>query len=121
MPATADARIASKNNKAIWNVLILMLLVNLTASLYNLPLNRVIERRLCLEYYQVHDPSTIGKGGAIDEELCKVDDVQKQLGWLQGIMETTWVVGGEFCQGDASHMLTQAPRLHCYNTTWLRR
>ncbi|KAF3763674.1 hypothetical protein M406DRAFT_14601, partial [Cryphonectria parasitica EP155] len=62
-------------------------------SLYQLPLNLVIERRLCLEYYLHHDPSQIGPDGAVDEVLCKIDIVQQGLGWLQGTMDTIWVVG----------------------------
>lgn len=79
---------------AIAALLSLLLLVNLAASLYQLPLNLVIERRLCLEYYRQHDPSRIGKDGGIEEALCKIDEVQQGLGWTQGTMDTIWVVGG---------------------------
>ena len=72
-----------------------LLLVNLATSLYQLPLNRVVERRLCREYYGVHDPSVIGPGGNVSEELCKVDEVQQGLGWIQGVMDTEWIVGGK--------------------------
>jgi hypothetical protein len=75
------------SRKALGSVLALVLLVNLSMSLYQLPLNRVVERRLCREYYA--DPI-----GEIAEELCKVDAVQKQLAWIQGAMETAWIVGG---------------------------
>lgn len=76
-------------------LLALILLVNLSASLYQLPLNRIIERRLCQDYYGIHDPSAISDDGNIDEKLCKIDDVQKSLAWIVGIMETLWIVGGE--------------------------
>jgi hypothetical protein len=76
-------------------LLALLLLVNLAASLYQLPLNRVIERRLCREYYAEHDPSLVGHDGDVSEDLCKVDDVQKGLAWVQGAMDTAWIVGGE--------------------------
>lgn len=78
---------------AITALLTLLLLVNLAASLYQLPLNLVIERRLCLEHYRQHDPSQIGKDGSIEETLCKIDAVQMGLGWIQGTMDTIWVVG----------------------------
>lgn len=80
---------------AIAALLSLLLLVNLSASLYQLPLNRVVERRLCREYYSQHDPSAIRPDGSIDEELCKIDSVQASLGRIQGFMDTTWIVGGE--------------------------
>lgn len=71
----------------------LLLLVNLSASLYQLPLNRVVERRLCQKYYSQHDPSVIGPNGDIDEKLCKADPIQAGLGRIQGAMDTEWIVG----------------------------
>lgn len=79
---------------AITALLSLLLLVNLAASLYQLPLNRVIERRLCREHYAEHNPNAINPDGSIKEELCKIDVVQQGLGWIQGTMDTLWVVGG---------------------------
>ncbi|KAL1873938.1 hypothetical protein Daus18300_003811 [Diaporthe australafricana] len=78
---------------AIAALLGLLLLVNLAASLYQLPLNRVVERRLCEEYYNQHDPLVIGPDGNIDEEFCKADPIQAGLGRIQGFMDTTWIVG----------------------------
>lgn len=80
---------------AIAALLGLLLLVNLSASLYQLPLNRVVERRLCQEYYSQHDPSAIKPNGDIDEKLCKADPIQAGLGRIQGVMDTEWIVGGE--------------------------
>ncbi|KAL0932444.1 major facilitator superfamily transporter [Colletotrichum truncatum] len=74
-------------------LLAMMLLVNLAASLYQLPLNRVVERRLCREHYLSTDPSVIDGHGNVDESLCKVDGVQQRLAWIQGTMETAWIVG----------------------------
>lgn len=88
-------RLRPPPRSAITALLSLLLLVNLAASLYQLPLNRVIERRLCQEYYAEHDPAVIQPDGSIREELCKIDFVQQGLGWIQGTMDTLWVVGGE--------------------------
>ncbi|KAK7956575.1 MFS general substrate transporter [Apiospora aurea] len=74
-------------------LLILLLLVNFAQSLSSLPLNRVIERRLCREYYTEHDKSRIGHDGAVPEELCKVNEVQRGLAWIQGAVDTGWIVG----------------------------
>ncbi|KAK8059925.1 MFS general substrate transporter [Apiospora saccharicola] len=76
-------------------LLILLFLVNFTQSLSSLPLNRVIERRLCREYYTEHDRSRIGHDGTVPEELCKIDDVQRGLAWIQGAVDTAWIVGGK--------------------------
>lgn len=81
---------------AISGLLTLLLLVNLATSLYQLPLNRVVERRLCHDYYGEHDPSVIDPDGDITENLCKINDVQKGLAWTQGAMDTAWIVGGQY-------------------------
>lgn len=82
--------------RGIRSVLLLLLLVNLAMSLYQLPLNRVIERRLCRDYYSSTDPAKLQPDGSVDESLCKIPEVQQSLGSIQGVMETTWIVGGEF-------------------------
>jgi hypothetical protein len=81
--------------RRIWPLLTLLLLVNLSTVLYTLPLNRVIELRLCQDYYARSNPP---HAAPIPEKLCKIDDIQRQLAWLQGIMETTLVVCGT-CDG----------------------
>lgn len=93
VPVTGAFRPHKSPKSAIAALLTLLLLVNLAASLYQLPLNLVIERRLCLEHYRQHDPSQIGNDGSIEETLCKIDEVQIGLGWMQGTMDTIWVVG----------------------------
>lgn len=90
-----QARRQARQARPIAPVLALVLLVNLSMSLYQLPLNRLIERRLCGDYYRSTDPSLIQPDGSIDEKLCKVDEIGKSLGRIQGIMETLWVSGGE--------------------------
>lgn len=84
---------SAHSNNDIRPLLALLLLVNLATALYQLPVNRVIERRLCHEYFVQHDPSKLAPDGTVAEELCKIDDVQRGLAWIQGIMETAWVVG----------------------------
>ena len=86
---------ASGGQGIIWYLLALMLLVNLSMSLYQLPLNKVIERRLCREYYSPKDPRLYPSDGEIEEKLCKIDEVQKGLAGTIGIMETAWIFGGE--------------------------
>ncbi|KAH7320723.1 major facilitator superfamily domain-containing protein [Stachybotrys elegans] len=62
-------------------------------SLYTLPLNRAIERRLCRDHYAAHEPSRLRPDGSVEEQLCKIDAVQKTLGSMLGAMETMWIVG----------------------------
>lgn len=87
------------DKSSVWPLVLLLLLVYMAQALYTLPLNRVIELRLCEEYYTRYDPSVIQRDGSIPEKLCKIDEVQRQLAWLQGIMETTLVVCGMYLRG----------------------
>lgn len=82
-----------ESKRALVSLLSLVLLVNLSMSLYQLPLNRVIERRLCRDFYTATDPSVFGPDGEVSEDLCKIDRIQKELAWIQGVMETAWIVG----------------------------
>ncbi|KAF2965736.1 hypothetical protein GQX73_g7836 [Xylaria multiplex] len=91
-PASDDSRIIMSSRGrlypsryAIWPVLFLLLLVNLTSGISNIPLNRLLERRLCRAYYD--------SGQDVDEQLCKVDSVQQDLAWIMGSFETLWIVG----------------------------
>lgn len=84
----------SAPRRAIRPLLLLVALVNLAWSLYQLPVSRVIESRLCRQHYAATDPSVLLPDGSVPEELCKIDEVQQQLGWLQGVTEASWVAGG---------------------------
>jgi hypothetical protein len=93
-PSPANSLPESQPSHTIWLLIVLLLLVNLSTALYTLPLNRVIEIRLCQEHYALHDPSQFRGDGSIPEMLCKIDPVQRRLAWLQGVMEMTLVVCG---------------------------
>ena len=85
--------------RAIRPLLLLVALVNLAWSLYQLPVSRVVESRLCREHYAARDPSALRPDGSVPEELCKIDEVQRQLGGIQGVMEMSWVAGGTIFVG----------------------
>ncbi len=92
-PALDDSRGVMRSSgrrspSPIWLVLFLLLLVNLTNGISNIPLNRLLERRLCRAYY--------GSDRDVDEKLCKVVPVQQDLAYIMGSFETLWVAGGEF-------------------------
>lgn len=69
-------------------LLIQLALVSTASRLITLPLNRIIEFRYCQDYYGQRNPSMIGQDGSIPEEMCKVDVIQQQLGWMLGSFET---------------------------------
>lgn len=89
---TSNAR---RGKRPILVLIMFLVLVYLSTVLYSLPLNRVLEARLCQEYYTRFDPSVLQPNGSVPEKLCKINEVQQQLAWLQGIMETTLIVCGE--------------------------
>ncbi|KAL8352630.1 hypothetical protein RB601_002787 [Gaeumannomyces tritici] len=83
--------------QVLTRLLSILLSVNLAMSLYQLPLNRVIERRLCNDHYLKKGASKPGfapvGGGDIAEDLCKVDEVQQGLARIQQIMDVAWILG----------------------------
>ncbi|KAK4096149.1 hypothetical protein N658DRAFT_459203, partial [Parathielavia hyrcaniae] len=81
------------SRRGILPLLLLVGLVNLAWSLYQLPVSRVVESRLCREHYAAHHSSALRPDGSVPEELCKIDDVQRRLGRLQGVTEALWVAG----------------------------
>ncbi|CAO2654049.1 Nn.00g107820.m01.CDS01 [Neocucurbitaria sp. VM-36] len=75
--------------KKPWVLLVLLIfalvaIVDIGAFLAEPPKTRVFEANLCLTYYREHDPSAIGKDGAVPEQLCKVDEVQQKLAMIFG-------------------------------------
>ena len=104
-PRSPSPALVRRSPNSIRPLIALLILVHLSAVLYTLPLNRVIEFRLCEDYYRHHDPELIPGYGAIPEKLCKVDEVQRRLAWLQGVMETTLVVCGAHPQSYLTSML----------------
>ncbi|KAH7018180.1 uncharacterized protein B0I36DRAFT_368220 [Microdochium trichocladiopsis] len=92
MPAGVSALPPQRSRPAsTFALLALLLLVQLATSLYQLPLVRLVERRLCRDFYD--GSKDAHNGDDIDESLCKVDEVQQHLAWILGAMETAWIVG----------------------------
>ncbi|KAL8382278.1 hypothetical protein RB595_006190 [Gaeumannomyces hyphopodioides] len=83
--------------QVLTRLLSILLSVNLAMSLYQLPLNRVIERRLCNDHYYKKGASKPGMvpvgGGDVAEDLCKIDEVQQDLARIQQIMDIAWILG----------------------------
>ncbi|KAF2164541.1 hypothetical protein M409DRAFT_24941 [Zasmidium cellare ATCC 36951] len=75
-------------NVAVPALLSVLLMTLLSVRLMSLPLNRILELRYCLSYYQVHDPAKIPAHGEIPESDCKLEDIQRKLGWMMGALDT---------------------------------
>lgn len=65
-------------------VMVLVFLFNFSGSLTGASTLRIFESIICHSYYKTNDPSRIGDGGIVDEQLCKVDAVQEELAVLTG-------------------------------------
>lgn len=48
------------------------------------PLIKLFEGSLCFSYYNIHNPSVIGPGDALQESLCKIPEVQAPLATIRG-------------------------------------
>lgn len=64
----------------------------LTAVLYALGLVLLgstqlflVEQYVCRDYYTLLEPAMLGAGGLIDEELCKVPEIQSIVASILGI------------------------------------
>ena len=67
-------------------IAMLIVAVDLPSVLAGTSMIRIIESIYCRQYYDMADPSKIGPDGSIPEKLCKVEDVQKNLSTLRGMM-----------------------------------
>lgn len=65
-------------------VFLLVAIIDVGAFLAEAPKTRVYEANICLHYYQRVDPSKILPDGTVDEELCKVDEVQRKMAMIFG-------------------------------------
>ena len=63
----------------VWGCSALLIVMALGQALCNAPLLRIIELNLCRSYYQSHNPRVIAPDGDMDERLCKVFSIQKDL------------------------------------------
>ena len=65
-------------------IFFLIAIIDVGAFLAEAPKTRVYEASICLQYYQKHDPSKIGRNGAVPEALCKEDAIQQQMAMIFG-------------------------------------
>lgn len=64
-----------------------VLAVEMGLNMADSPMVRIYESITCRHYYTQYDPSQIGADGQVEEELCKVKDVQTELAAVKGYME----------------------------------
>jgi hypothetical protein len=67
---------------------LLILILSTASSLMIVPTTRILEDAICRKHYGVE-----GQAG-IDEKLCKKDEIQSQLAYLNGIVSMLEAVFG---------------------------
>lgn len=86
-----SSSIASSGNKLRLRLLItlfaIVLAIEMGLSMADSPMVRIYESITCRNYYLERDPSQIGANGQVQEEQCKVKDVQTELAAVKGYME----------------------------------
>ncbi|KAK2760335.1 hypothetical protein FQN54_002403 [Arachnomyces sp. PD_36] len=66
-------------------VLLLMVLALETGGIMSMgPGTRIFESIACRNYYLLHDPAKIGASGQVNEDLCKINDVQAEVAAIVG-------------------------------------
>ena len=69
-------------------VLVLMVLALETGMIMSMgPLTRLYESIACRDYYVRSDPGKSGVNGQVNEELCKVNEVQTEVAAVVGYMQ----------------------------------
>jgi hypothetical protein len=74
--------------KDLYMLLLLVSVQSLGLKIMYLPLNRLIENRICRDYYLNVDPFVVPSNGVVPEHLCKNDAIQQQLATLFGTIES---------------------------------
>ena len=70
------------------------ILVDIGANMPLAPGQRIMESIICRTYYREHDPRQIGLDGEVEEKLCKIPSVQKDLANLRGWLNAIEVLPG---------------------------
>ena len=66
------------------SVIFINFLIELYDQIRIVPEIALFEHSICRSYYSIHDPSVIGPGGSIAEQLCKFKPIQSQLADFRG-------------------------------------
>ncbi|KAJ9211946.1 hypothetical protein DTO166G4_6474 [Paecilomyces variotii] len=90
-PRYNDRAANAAREKLRWRLIITLFAMILTVETGNAmvsgPTTRIYEAIACRDYYQAHDPSKIGNGGQIPEELCKNSEIQSEVAIVKGYGE----------------------------------
>jgi hypothetical protein len=62
----------------------LAIISDIGEDLFAAPKVRLFESVICTQYYSNNDPSYLGPGGTVKEELCKIDPVQDEVAFILG-------------------------------------
>ncbi len=58
----------------------------------------LVEQAVCRNHFLLLEPTNIGSGGLVDEEMCKIPEIQAQVARIHGIYTFLSLSPGEFRQ-----------------------
>ena len=68
-------------------ITLMLFLLTLSGTIALLPMARIIEDTICRKHYHSTEP--------VDEEKCKVDEVQAEFAWIGGLQALVTAIMGE--------------------------
>lgn len=76
---------------------VLCFVADLGGALIDTPELRLLEMAVCRDYYHEHDPAVIGEppNSYIDEELCKLKEIQAALAYLRAAKSLLMTIPGK--------------------------
>jgi hypothetical protein len=57
----------------------------------------LVEQALCRKYYMLHEPSRVGINGLVDEEICKMPEIEAQVASIYGIFNSLTYLPSRSC------------------------
>lgn len=91
-PSSAAGRKPSSAMRVTTLLSLMVFFFATSGALANVPVTRILEDRLCREYYGA-DRHLAAQ--PIDEDLCKIDGIQSELAYLNGLLYTFESVVGQ--------------------------
>jgi hypothetical protein len=69
-------------------------------SMSGIPEVRLMEMAVCRDFYRIHDPAIIGPPplSYVDENLCKLDEIQSRLAYLRATKSILDMLPGMFAR-----------------------
>ena len=68
------------------SIMSLIVLNHFSSHLQSVPKVHLFESRICASYYSAYPPNAYGSSLPIDESMCKIPEIQKELSTVLGFL-----------------------------------